>query len=165
MKYLISLLLISCFTYVHALEQAQVLYAFDDPIQARWFQELSSELRCPQCQNQNILDSNASIALDLRAKTYELLQQGYDKDEVVTYMTDRYGQFITYSPSLTVATLFLWLFPLCIADWSDCIVMGCREKSSSITFSSDEKARLNQIIGPKSMTELYLSVFWCVYVC
>lgn len=133
-----------------AFEQAQVLYAFDDPIQAQWFQELSSELRCPQCQNQNILDSNASISLDLREKTYELLQQGYDKDQVITYMTERYGQFITYSPSVTMTTLFLWLLPLCVLVIGCCVLVFGSGKSRSITFSSDEKARLHQLIGPKS---------------
>ena len=55
----------------------------------------------------------------MREKTYELLQQGYDKEDVITYMTDRYGQFITYSPTLTMTTLFLWLMPICV------LLLGC----------------------------------------
>ena len=86
MKYLKAIAFVYFVVFTaHTMEQAEIVYGFDDPVQARWFQELSSELRCPQCQNQNILDSNAGIAIDLREKTYELLQQGYDKEDVITY--------------------------------------------------------------------------------
>ena len=86
-------------------------YQFSSPQQEETYQQLTQQLRCPQCQNNNIADSNATISNDMRAKVYELLQQGKSKQEVVDYMVQRYGNFVTYDPPLTLSTLFLWLIP------------------------------------------------------
>ncbi|SMB82568.1 cytochrome c-type biogenesis protein CcmH [Pasteurella testudinis DSM 23072] len=86
-------------------------YEFTSPQQEQTYQQLTQQLRCPQCQNNNIADSNATISNDMRAKVYELLQQGKDKQEIVDYMVQRYGNFVTYDPPLTVSTLLLWLIP------------------------------------------------------
>ena len=86
-------------------------YQFTSPQQEETYQQLTQQLRCPQCQNNNIADSNATISNDMRAKVYELLQQGKSKQEVVDYMVQRYGNFVTYDPPLTLSTLFLWLIP------------------------------------------------------
>ncbi|WP_410686774.1 cytochrome c-type biogenesis protein [Avibacterium paragallinarum] len=80
--------------------------------QEKDYQSLTQELRCPQCQNNNIADSNATIAVDMREKVYELLQQGQSKSQIVDYMVQRYGNFVTYNPPLTPATLFLWAMPI-----------------------------------------------------
>ena len=85
---------------------------FSSQQQEREYHQLTQELRCPQCQNNNIADSNATIAVDMRAKVFELLQEGKSKQDVVNYMVDRYGNFVTYDPPLTVATLSLWVVPL-----------------------------------------------------
>ena len=86
-------------------------YQFSSPQQEETYQQLTQQLRCPQCQNNNIADSNATISNDMRAKVYELLQQGKSKQEVVDYMVQRYGNFVTYDPPLILPTLFLWLIP------------------------------------------------------
>ena len=86
-------------------------YQFSSPQQEETYQQLTQQLRCPQCQNNNIADSNATISNDMRAKVYELLQQGKSKQEVVDYMVQRDGNFVTYDPPLTLSTLFLWLIP------------------------------------------------------
>ena len=86
-------------------------YQFSSPQQEETYQQLTQQLRCPQCQNNNIADSNATISNDMRAKVYELLQQGKSKQDVVEYMVQRYGNFVTYDPPLTLSTLFLWLIP------------------------------------------------------
>lgn len=85
---------------------------FDSPAQEADYKTLIAELRCPQCQNNNIADSNATIATDMRAKTLELLKQGKSKQEVVDYMIERYGNFVTYDPPLTPATVLLWAMPV-----------------------------------------------------
>lgn len=91
---------------------AQDAYPFEDPRQQALFQELLRELRCPKCQNQDIADSHAELARDLRQKTYELVREGRDRQAVLAYMTARYGDFIHYSPPLQPSTLILWLGPL-----------------------------------------------------
>jgi len=88
-------------------------FEFDNAQQEIKFHELTKLLRCPKCQNQNIADSNAELAKDLRHKTYQLVKQGKTKDEVVDYMVARFGNFVRYDPPITPATIFLWLGPLC----------------------------------------------------
>lgn len=87
---------------------------FDSPQQEADYRALIQSLRCPQCQNNNIADSNATIATDMRHKTLDLLKQGKSKDEVVDYMVERYGNFVTYDPPLTPATILLWLMPVAL---------------------------------------------------
>ncbi|MCU4675784.1 cytochrome c-type biogenesis protein CcmH [Catenovulum sp. 2E275] len=86
-------------------------YAFDDQNKQVVFKELTQELRCPKCQNQNIADSNAMVAIDLKNKTYELVQQGKSKQDVIDFMVERYGQFVHYDPPLNMLTIWLWIVP------------------------------------------------------
>lgn len=84
---------------------------FNNEADKQAYLKLLKELRCPKCQNQNIADSNAVVAKDMRVKTKELIDQGYNEQQVIDYMVDRYGQFAHYQPPLNVATVFLWLLP------------------------------------------------------
>jgi len=87
-------------------------FEFETVQQEQVFHDLTKILRCPKCQNQNISDSNAELAKDLRNKTYELVKAGKTEDEVIDYMVARYGNFVRYDPPITPATIFLWLGPL-----------------------------------------------------
>ncbi|MFC3093057.1 cytochrome c-type biogenesis protein CcmH [Alteromonas sediminis] len=87
-------------------------YAFEDPKQRETFLRLTAELRCPMCQNQNIADSDAMIAHDMRRKVYQLMQQGKSEQEVIEFMRARYGDFVHYQPPVTPATSLLWLIPI-----------------------------------------------------
>lgn len=87
-------------------------FHFDDPKQSALFLELTKELRCPKCQNQNIADSDAMIAIDLKRKVYQLLQQDYDKQQVIDFMKQRYGDFVYYQPPVNAMTIWLWIIPL-----------------------------------------------------
>jgi cytochrome c-type biogenesis protein CcmH len=107
MKYAVLGLLL-CSAIVQA---SQVLIEFKNPEQQALFKELTQELRCPKCQNQNIADSNAVVAVDMRSKTLELVQQGQNKQQVLDYMKSRYGDFVHYQPPLNKFTLILWLLP------------------------------------------------------
>ena len=89
-------------------------YEFSDAALQERYQELSAELRCPKCQNQNIADSNAPIAQDLRRSLVQQLEQGASDEEILDYMVARYGEFVRYRPRFAGATLWLWLFPLLI---------------------------------------------------
>lgn len=87
-------------------------FAFDDPTKRAQFLKLTEELRCPMCQNQNIADSDAMIAADMRRKVYALLKEGKSEAEVIEYMKSRYGDFVHYQPPVTAATLWLWAIPV-----------------------------------------------------
>ena len=81
-----------------------------DPVEVR-AHALASQLRCLVCQNQTIADSNAPLALDLKAQVRQQLAQGKRDDEVIAYMTARYGDFVLYKPPVQGNTLLLWVGP------------------------------------------------------
>ena len=91
---------------------AEDKFSFDTPAQRESFLKLTAELRCPMCQNQNIADSDAMIAHDMRRKVYALVKQGKTEQEVVDFMKSRYGDFVHYQPPVTAATLWLWAGPV-----------------------------------------------------
>lgn len=88
------------------------VYEFETVEQEKAFHELTATLRCPKCQNNNIADSNAKLAQDMRQKAYNMLNEGKSKQDVIDYMIARYGNFVTYDPPMTVATVILWAGPL-----------------------------------------------------
>ena len=84
--------------------------AADPALEARML-HVAAELRCLVCQNQTIADSHADLAVDLRRDIREQLQRGATDEQVVQYMTDRYGDFIRYRPPLKGSTALLWIGP------------------------------------------------------
>ncbi|MFN3901693.1 MAG: cytochrome c-type biogenesis protein CcmH [Alishewanella aestuarii] len=93
---------------------SQELLQFESEQQRRLYAQLTAELRCPQCQNQNIADSNAVVAVDMREKTHELVIQGYSRQQVLDFMIDRYGNFVHYQPPVNSITIWLWLLPVLV---------------------------------------------------
>ncbi|MGS0683170.1 heme lyase NrfEFG subunit NrfF [Shewanella sp. 125m-7] len=73
---------------------------------------LAHSLRCPQCQNQNLIDSNSPVAQDLRLEVYQMVDEGKADDEIVEFMTSRYGEFVLYKPRMEAKTYVLWLGPI-----------------------------------------------------
>lgn len=86
-------------------------YRFDTPEQEARFNKLSQELRCLVCQNQNIADSNAGLALDLRRQIHEMILAGNSDAQIIEFMTQRYGDFVLYRPPLRAGTVLLWVGP------------------------------------------------------
>jgi len=85
---------------------------FAGPAEEQRFQELVFDLRCPKCQNQNIAGSNAPLSADLRQKVYDMIQDGHSDEEIVAYLVQRYGDFVSYRPPLKGAAWLLWFGPL-----------------------------------------------------
>jgi cytochrome c-type biogenesis protein CcmH len=79
-------------------------------LQAR-FERVTKELRCLQCQNESIADSNADLARDLRRQVREMLVAGKSDDAIFTFMTDRYGEFVRFAPPLSPKTALIWGAP------------------------------------------------------
>ena len=84
--------------------------AADPALEAR-VMAIAAELRCLVCQNQTIADSSAGLAVDLRNQVRDMLRQGKDRAQIVSYMTDRYGDFVLYRPPLKESTALLWFGP------------------------------------------------------
>ncbi|MBA0216156.1 cytochrome c-type biogenesis protein CcmH [Pectobacterium brasiliense] len=128
---------------------------FDNDTQEQQFRELTMQLRCPKCQNNSIADSNSMIASDMRQKVYELMQQGQTKEQVVDYMVDRYGYFVTYEPPITPFTILLWLLPaLFLAAGAWMIIRRTRRiRSVKEPMSEQDKKRLQTLLGREEKSE------------
>lgn len=74
--------------------------------------ELAKSLRCPQCQNQNLVESNSPIAYDLRIEVYNMVNQGKSNQQIIDNMTARFGNFVLYKPPFQWTTALLWLGPI-----------------------------------------------------
>ena len=91
---------------------ATALYPFEQPAQQAQFQALLHDLRCPVCQNQDLADSNAELAADLRAEVYRLVLAHQSDQEIIQNLTARYGDFIVFQPPVKILTSVLWLGPV-----------------------------------------------------
>jgi len=90
------------------------VYEFDNAEQETRYNKLIAELRCLVCQNQNLADSNAALAVDLRRKTYRMVKADKSAREIADFMVARYGEFVLYRPPLNSNTLLLWVGPFVI---------------------------------------------------
>ena len=108
MRALIALLLLFWLLPAQAVIET---YEFDSPQTEAEYQRLIDELRCLVCQNQNLKDSDAELARDLRRETYDMLQAGKSPEEVIDFMVARYGDFVLYRPQFKTSTWLLWLGP------------------------------------------------------
>ena len=127
-------------------------FNFSSPQQESDYHQLTQSLRCPQCQNNNIADSNATIAVDMRGKVFELLQEGKSKNDVVDYMVARYGNFVTYDPPMTASTLVLWIAPLLLVLLGVIFLLRRKPKTQSAVKSQDvltdeDNARLAELLN------------------
>jgi cytochrome c-type biogenesis protein CcmH len=107
-KILLALCLALTIQAAHAIDTAP---AFEDPAMQARYERLARELRCLVCRSETIADSNAELASDLRRQLRELMAAGKTDAEIVTYMTDRYGEYVLYKPRFGGKTLLLWLGP------------------------------------------------------
>ncbi|NOH54895.1 heme lyase NrfEFG subunit NrfF [Vibrio coralliilyticus] len=88
------------------------LFEFTSPELHEKALRLAKSLRCPQCQNQNLIESNSPIAKDLRLIVFNKINQGESEQEVKEFMTARYGEFVLYQPEFTVRNALLWFAPI-----------------------------------------------------
>ncbi len=87
------------------------------------YQQLTVQLRCLVCQNQNLADSDAPLAQDLRQEIYNMMQAGRTDDEIKQFLTDRYGDFVLYMPPVKSNTLVLWLMPAVLLTGGALVVL------------------------------------------
>ena len=88
------------------------LFEFESEQQRQGAVDLAKQLRCPQCQNQNLVESNSPVAKDLRLKVYQMVRDGKTDEEIVEFMTHRFGDFVLYDPALSQRTIVLWFLPI-----------------------------------------------------
>ena len=105
---LLLLCLLPAFAMAQVQEEEQ---SSGDPVIEQRLAKLSHELRCLQCQNQTLAESPAGLAADLRREIREQMKAGKSDQEIITFLTARYGDFILYRPRVTYATYLLWFGP------------------------------------------------------
>lgn len=120
-------------------------YTFDTPAQERRYKDLIDELRCLVCQNQNLADSDAELAQDLRRKTYEMIKAGKGDGEILDYMVQRYGDFVLYRPPLKGTTLALWVGPFLILAIGVGVLMRVISRRRAETDETDDAAALTRV--------------------
>ncbi|MGY3084000.1 cytochrome c-type biogenesis protein [Pseudomonas fragi] len=128
-------------------------YEFANDAERDRFRELTKELRCPKCQNQDIADSNAPIATDLRREIYRMLGEGKDNQQILDFMVARYGDFVLYKPALTSKTAVLWFGPLALLVGGLVVIgviVGRRRRTGQVTgsdtLSAEEHKRLDTLL-------------------
>lgn len=96
-------------------------YAFKNQADRTRAVELAKSLRCPQCQNQNLVESNSPIAYDLRIEVYKMVDEGKTNQQIIDTMTARFGNFVNYKPPFSMeygTTLAIAYF---VINWGFCI--------------------------------------------
>ncbi len=111
---------------------------FDDAEQEARYQQLTVELRCLVCQNQNLADSDAPLAQDLRREIYEMMQAGRSDNEIKQFLIDRYGDFVLYKPPVKNNTLLLWFLPAFLLAGGALVVLMIVRKRKLISDGQDE---------------------------
>ncbi|MGB1220535.1 MAG: cytochrome c-type biogenesis protein [Alcanivoracaceae bacterium] len=87
------------------------VYEFDTLEQEQRFRQLTEQLRCPKCQNQSISDSDAEISVEMRKRVAGMIRDGRSNEQIITFFTSRYGDFVNYDPPVRAETLVLWAAP------------------------------------------------------
>ncbi len=110
MKILMAVLCLICFS--NALLAEIQVFDFNDEHLEKRFNHLTVILRCPKCQNQNLADSSSTLSQDLKQIVYEKLNAGESDQQILSFMKQRYGEFILFDPELSRDNAFLWAAPL-----------------------------------------------------
>jgi cytochrome c-type biogenesis protein CcmH len=105
---LLALVVVSA---AHAIDTAP---AFEDPVLQGRYDRVVRELRCVQCRNQSIADSNVELAADLRVVVRDLIAEGKTDEEIFKFMSDRYGEYVLLKPPLTPHNWILWAAPIAL---------------------------------------------------
>ena len=121
-------------------------FKFESAETEKVFHKLSEELRCLVCQNQNIAESNADLAKDLRLEIYTMLSEGKTEDEIVDFMVERYGDYVLYRPPFKPMTWLLWFGPVIVFVFGLIYVVRLmRSQSSEVTADSLSEEEIERI--------------------
>ena len=131
-----------------SLTSAKEIRQFDDPEKQVRFEHLIEELRCLVCQNQSLADSDADLAKDLRNEVYDIIQSGKSEGEAISFLTDRYGDFVLYRPPVKPITWLLWGGPILILFAGGVFLLRQNRSRATLTnngISEEERERLDQL--------------------
>lgn len=122
---------------------------FDTVEQEQQYKYLIDELRCLVCQNQNLADSNAALAQDLREQVYLMIKRGDSNETIINFMVSRYGDFVLYRPPLKTSTLMLWVGPFIIMLIAFLVVVQLvrkRQRATSVELSQSDREKVRNLL-------------------
>lgn len=123
----------------------------DDPVIEQRLANLSRELRCLQCQNQTLADSPAGLASDLRREIRAQMKAGKSDQEIIAFLTQRYGDFILYRPRVTFTTYLLWFGPFVLLLAGLYVLFRYIKQRRDLIpekpLSADERLRAEQLLA------------------
>jgi cytochrome c-type biogenesis protein CcmH len=150
MRWLVLWMLLFCPVVLGGIEAREFASADEQERYLRF----TAELRCPKCQNQNLADSNAPIATDLREQLYRLLREGRSDDEIVDFMVTRYGEYVLYKPRIEPRTWLLWGGPFLMLAVGMVVAVSILRRARArhpTGLSDEERTRLARILGDESL--------------
>lgn len=146
--FVIQLLLLLSMGLVAIAQEAKPMA--EDPELEKRVMKLSQELRCLVCQNETLADSRADLAVDLRNQVREQMRAGKSDQEIIAFLTERYGDFVLYNPPVKPSTYLLWFGPfvLLLAGLAFLyrFVRQRRELISDRPLSADERRRAEELL-------------------
>ena len=138
--------------FAHAVVET---YEFSGESERARYLDFTRELRCPKCQNQNLADSNAPIAADLRRELHRMLEAGMSDEEIVDFMVSRYGDYVLYRPAVSARTVLLWSAPLLLMVLAALLLWRVHavgratrgsERDPAAELSEEERDRLKRLL-------------------
>ena len=129
----------------------------DDPALEARAREISKDLRCVVCQNQDIDSSNAGVARDLRLLVRERLVTGDTNEQVLDFVQARYGDYVLLKPPFKPSTYALWLAPVLLVVFgivvAALILMRARSQRPKAALSAAEEREVAEILARESRSE------------
>jgi cytochrome c-type biogenesis protein CcmH len=123
----------------------------DNPVAEERLKHLAVELRCLVCQNQTLADSNAPLAEDLRREVRDMIAKNMSDQEIIEFLTARYGDFVLYRPPVKSTTALLWVGPfLLLAIGGTVLVVTLRRRASQVVevpVTEEEHRRVEQLLA------------------
>ena len=135
--------------FVSAHTHAQLITV--EPQYQQRYHAILEELRCLVCQNQTLANSSSELAIDLRVQVKTMLEDGASDQDILDFMSARYGDFVLYNPPVKSHTLFLWLGPfilLFIGVTATLVVVNKRSKSEQ-SISDEDQKRIKELLDKK----------------
>ena len=138
MKHLSRMAIIFVIGVLSIAVMAQEPLVFNTQQEQDRFDQLTQELRCVVCQNQNLADSDAPLAHDLRHEVYAMMQTGQSNEQIKQFLVQRYGDFVLYRPPVQRNTALLWLAPLILLLGGALVLRASVKKRTSLLIEDEQ---------------------------
>jgi cytochrome c-type biogenesis protein CcmH len=150
---LLALLLVGLLAIGNASAYTLEEFTFESQAEFNTFRDLIAKLRCLVCQNESLASSQAGVAQDLREEVYRMVQEGQSEKEIVTFLVDRYGDFVLYEPPIKPSTYILWFGPFVFLGLGAYMLfrtLGSKKDEPEQDLSDTERDRLQHLLASSS---------------